>query len=245
MARRLLDEKLVEKLAKKRVVDALAIGKLVSKAAHKHGISSQAALVVLAKQHGIGTAAFQRRLDVATNNHIREVSSSGSNSSTAKKAASTRRAPRRGTTDTTMWSAAINALILDLSLRERCGDILRGRSNFDRAVNQATQVLEDRIRRKLGGGVRLTGEPLVGFAFNEEISKSKLRIASQVADEQRGFTQILRGMVPGFRNATHHHVTDAFSREDALRICGFVDFLLRVVDGADSASPELQTGKSS
>jgi hypothetical protein len=47
-------------------------------------------------------------------------------------------------------------------------------------------------------------------------------------------------MVPAFRNATHHHVTDAFSKEDALRISGFVDFLLRVVDGAYSARAELQ-----
>jgi uncharacterized protein (TIGR02391 family) len=212
----------------------------VSKAAHKHGIPAQAALVVLAKEHGIGTAAFQRRLDASTNNHIREVLSFGSHNPTTKKASSPQRMPRRRTADKTKWSAAINALILDRTLRGRCGDILRGSFNFDRAVNQATQVLEDRIRRKLGAGVRLTGEPLVGFAFNEEISKSKLRIASQIADKQRGFTQILRGMVPAFRNATHHHVTDAFSKEDALRISGFVDFLLRVVDGAYSAHAEFQ-----
>jgi len=242
MARRLLDEKLVGKLAKKRRVDVSTIGPLVSKAAHKHGISAQAALVVLAKDHGIGTASFQRRLDATTNTHIRDVFGSSPNRPTTKKAPTGKgRTPRPGINDKTQWGAAVNALISDSILRERCGDILRGRSNFDRAVNQVTQVLEDRIRRRFGTEVRLTGEPLVGFAFNEEISKSKLRVASQSADEQRGVTQILRGIVPAFRNATHHHVIVGFSREDALRICGFVDFLVRVVDSSkNSADPKQQ-----
>jgi uncharacterized protein (TIGR02391 family) len=238
MARRILDEKLVGKLAKKRDVDASSIGSLVSKAAAKHGISSQAALVVLAKEHGIGTASFQKRLDSVTNTHIRDVLSSGLSRPAMKANATTQRTPRRRASDKYLWSASTKTLISDPTLSERCGDILRGRTNFDRAVNQATQVLEDRIRRRLGSGVRLTGESLVGSAFNEEISKSKLRVASQIADEQRGFTQILRGIVPAFRNATHHDVIDGFSREDALRICGFVDFLLRVVDGSVK-SPEV------
>jgi hypothetical protein len=78
----------------------------------------------------------------------------------------------------------------------------------------------------------------VGFAANEEILQSKLRVGGQIADEQWGFT---RGIVPAFRNATHHHVTDALSKEDAQRISGFVAFLLRVVDGADPARAEVQS----
>ena len=73
---------------------------------------------------------------------------------------------------------------------------------------------------------------MVSQAFNEQLAKTVLQIASNDPDDQRGFTQILRGIVPAFRNLTHHHVTDIFSRQDALRVCGFIDVLLRVVDGS-------------
>ena len=105
-------------------------------------------------------------------------------------------------------------------------------SNFDRAINQATQVLEDRIRTKAQPHKKLTGENLVGFAFNEELAKTVLQVASKDPDDQRGFTQILRGIVPAFRNKTHHHIADTLSREDSMRVCGFIDVLLRVVDGS-------------
>jgi uncharacterized protein (TIGR02391 family) len=233
MPRRILDEALVSKLARKRRAKPLTIGPLVSKAARKHQISPQAALVMLAQRHGIGTATFQRRLDAATKAEIRQVfASSRLPAENAKSPPFSRRGPRVGPDDRAVWNAAIKTLIADEVLRARCGDVLCAKTNFDRAVNQATQVLEDRIRRKVGSGVRLTGEKLVGFAFNEDTSKSKLQIAGGNPDEQRGFTQLLRGVVPAFRNNTHHHVIDGFSKEDALRICGIIDLLLRVVDGA-------------
>jgi hypothetical protein len=77
---------------------------------------------------------------------------------------------------------------------------------------------------------QMTGDPLVGFAFNEELSKTLLRVESGEADDRRGFTQILRGIVPAFRNKTHHHISEGFSQEDAILVVGFIDVLLRVVD---------------
>ena len=103
-------------------------------------------------------------------------------------------------------------------------------ANFDRPINQATLVLEDRIRKKAQLEANLVGESLVGHAFKEDISKTVLRVASKSAEEQRGFTQILRGVVSAFRNKTHHHIVSSFSREEAMRVCGFIDVLLRVVD---------------
>jgi uncharacterized protein (TIGR02391 family) len=104
--------------------------------------------------------------------------------------------------------------------------------NFDRPINQATQILEDRIRKKARPTQGLTGEQLVGFAFNEDLSRTVLRVASNDPDHQRGFTQLMRGIVPAFRNITHHHIVDSFSREDAMRVVGFIDILLRVVDNS-------------
>jgi uncharacterized protein (TIGR02391 family) len=93
-------------------------------------------------------------------------------------------------------------------------------------------VLEDRIREKAQPTKKLVGENLVGYAFNEEISKTVLRVASNDPEDQRGFTQILRGTFAAFRNKTHHHIIKNISREEAMRVCGFIDVLLRVVDNS-------------
>ena len=29
-----------------------------------------------------------------------------------------------------------------------------------------------------------------------------------------------------FRNLTHHHITNQFTREEAMRVCGFIDVLV-------------------
>lgn len=101
-------------------------------------------------------------------------------------------------------------------------------SRFDRAVNQATQVLEDRIRQKAQPKRRLVGVALVNDAFKSDLSKTVLK-ASDDPDEQDGFTNILRGTMLAFRNPTHHYLTDTFTREEAMRVCGFIDVLLKIV----------------
>lgn len=93
-------------------------------------------------------------------------------------------------------------------------------------------MLEDRIRKKAKPPTLMTGEPLVNFAFKDEMSKTVLQVGSGQADDQRGFTQILRGIVPAFRNNTHHHVSDSFSQEEAILVVGFIDVLLRVVENS-------------
>ena len=51
--------------------------------------------------------------------------------------------------------------ISDTDLKSRCSDLLSATGNFDRVINQATQVLEDRIRVKSGADNRLTGAPAI------------------------------------------------------------------------------------
>jgi uncharacterized protein (TIGR02391 family) len=110
--------------------------------------------------------------------------------------------------------------------------MLLAAKNFDRAINQATQVLEDRIRKKSKPEKKLVGEALVNFAFSSDLSETVLQIASGEAEDQRGYTQIMRGVVPAFRNKTHHHIINDFSREEAMRVCGFIDVLIRAVDSS-------------
>ena len=66
--------------------------------------------------------------------------------------------------------------------------------------------------------------------------KNTLLLVSQDQGEQEGFSHIVRGMVGAFRNPTHHEISDRFTREDALKVCAFVDLLLQVIDDATVVS---------
>lgn len=120
----------------------------------------------------------------------------------------------------------------DEELRERCADILSARNNFDRVVNQATMVLEDRVRRKAKASTGLTGTQLVNTYVKAKPEESKIAFSSDV-DEQEGFSNVLRGMMLAFRNTTHHSPSDTWTREDALKVCAFVDYLLKRLEAAE------------
>lgn len=117
----------------------------------------------------------------------------------------------------------------DEELKTRVSDLLSAPGNFDRAINQATQVLEDRIRKKSGADGSLTGKDLVNQMIKANPAESVIKV-SEVPSEQEGFANLCRGTMLAFRNPTHHQITDQFSREDALKICGCVDVLLGVLD---------------
>jgi hypothetical protein len=121
--------------------------------------------------------------------------------------------------------------IKDDELKNRCSDLLSATGHFDRVINQATLVLEDRIRTKSGIDKPLTGVQLVNVVLNADLGKTILRI-SEVAEEHEGVCHICRGVMLTFRNPTHHYVTDAYSREDALKVCAFIDNLLTAIDNA-------------
>lgn len=233
MSKGRLDKKILDKIAKKLGKKRTDVNVKVSRKAAKLGISSEAALIILAKELGIGTAHYQRNLDPSKQAEVRDslpsifVPESRSRKKTAAETSQIKRQANRRT----ILKSAIEYLLQDEELRNRCGDILLARSNFDRAINQSTQLLEDRIRAKSQPAERLVGENLVGYAFNADLSRTVLKISND-ADEQRGFTFILRGVVPAFRNPTHHYITDTFTREEALRVCSFIDVLLRLVDNS-------------
>ena len=124
--------------------------------------------------------------------------------------------------------------IHDAELKERCSDLLSAPGNFDRVINQATQVLEDRIRKKSGIDKDLVGVQLVNTVMNADLKKAMLRMSESI-EEHEGIGHICRGIVLAFRNPTHHQIADRFSREDALKLCAFVDNLLAVIDAATVA----------
>jgi uncharacterized protein (TIGR02391 family) len=116
----------------------------------------------------------------------------------------------------------------DKQLRDRCVDLLIADDNFDRAVSEATRVLEDRIRNKSGLVGSLSGAALVNAAIKQEKDKSVL-ILSDDEGEQRGFADIMRGFMAAHRNRAHHFIYN-MSRTDAANICAYIDVLLEIID---------------
>lgn len=121
--------------------------------------------------------------------------------------------------------------IHDEELKARCSDILSAPANFDRVINQSTQVLEDRIRKKSQCDRNLVGANLVNKAISADPAKTIILVSNH-AEEQEGISHICRGLMIGFRNPSHHHLSDQFSREEALKFCAFVDNILQIIDKA-------------
>jgi Protein of unknown function (Hypoth_ymh) len=238
MGRRILDPKIVAKLADEMDVQPDAVRVKVSQLASKKRVASEVALVLLAHQHKIGTSVYQRRLDPGMQTAIRDALERPEPTLRRARAIPTSKvAEKRATSRRDILRGTIDLLIHDPQLRSKCGDILLARANYDRPINQATLVLEDRMRKKVKPPGLMVGENLVNYAFNERLEKTRLQVASGQVEEQRGITIILRGFVPAFRNTTHHHIVDTFTQEDAIRICSFIDFLLRVIDSTKVVTP--------
>ena len=115
----------------------------------------------------------------------------------------------------------------DEELKERCLDILSGKSKFDRVINQATQVLEDRIKKKAG----LVNEKIVGNALVcKAISAKKeepILLFSDKPEIQECFSMFYKGVIGVYRNQTHHTTDYVCTREEALKCCAFIDCLLK------------------
>jgi len=231
----ILDPKIMSKIAKKLgKKDRTSINVMVSQKASKLGVSAEAALIILAKEYGIGTSTFQRHLDSTKQAEIRDTLPTiftSNHHSAVKNDGGISKRSIPPTNKRILLKAAIEYLIQDDELRDRCEDILLSPSKFDRPINQATLVLEDRIRKKVQPTKKLVGVDLVNYAFKGDLDKTILKISDN-SDEQDGFTNILRGVMLAFRNLTHHHITNQFTREEAMRVCGFIDVLVRVVDSS-------------
>jgi uncharacterized protein (TIGR02391 family) len=236
-----LDPLLLEKVARKRSHQSVkTLREYISRKANRSGCSSEAVLAMLATQHGIGTRRYLAKLGPSVQQEVREGASqsipvSRAPASSDVKARSTKRvsqAVQRATT-----SKSIDELISDGILRGRIRNIVLGKRNFDIAVNQATLVLEDRLRNRAKSRIqkRVVGVDLVNLACKSDLNQTILRL-SENPDEQDGLTNILRGVTLAFRNPTHHHLVENLTREDAIRVCAFIDLLLRVVDNATVSS---------
>jgi uncharacterized protein (TIGR02391 family) len=124
--------------------------------------------------------------------------------------------------------ATPDGLIRDTQLRDRVEGLLAEERNYDRAVREASVVLEDRVRTK-SGLAGLHGVDLMSAAFKEETGAL---IVSDNSAEQAGVHMAFRGMVAWVRNSFGHRLIDATAQGDAMRIVAFIDWLLEEVGRA-------------
>ncbi len=123
-------------------------------------------------------------------------------------------------------------LIQDEELKSRCSDLLSAADHFDRVINQATQVLEERLRSTDPELKNFSGASLVGKLMHKEPAKSRLKF-SNITSEHEGYVALYRGVIAAFRNPSHHRFIETVTREQALQICAFVDNLLAVLKTAE------------
>lgn len=226
-----LDQNLIKKISKKTNHKEEYVRQRISKQAGKLGITSEAFLVVWAKKENIGTAVYQRNLHACIRTEIRdtlpiffsrEFQKARALNINQKEGA---RRPRKSS-----LSLAIEYLIEDEELYSRCRGLIKASKHFDRALREATTVLEDRIKN-LSGLEGMKPVNLVGKALNPNPPGAVLKISSKKS-EQEGFFNICKGLMLSFRNPTHHKLSDEFTRQDALKFCGFIDSLLRILGQA-------------
>jgi hypothetical protein len=233
MAQCHLDQKILSKIAEVIGKPVKYTREQISKRASRQNISAEAVQILWAKQLKIGTSRFQRSLPSNVQDDIRNalqrsttvrpipvpvLSSNGKTSKQAKRLKNS-------------LQPMIEYIVVDTDLRERCGDLLKAKSKFDRVIREATTVLDDRLKALGNITGKMNPNDLVGKVLNPDPAKAIL-IASNDGDEQQGIFSLCKGLFLAFRNPAHHRLSDKFTREDALRFCGFVDLILAILSRA-------------
>ncbi len=219
-----LDASLLDKMAVRYGKPKKYMREQVSKRAARSGISSSAAQLVWAKELGIGVANRLAKVSAEIRQEVRSVAEGGGITGTAVNQPHKARSAQKAEPIT---SATIRTLLLDDQLYARCKDLLQAPRHYDRVIREATTVLDDRLK-KITGIKNMNPENLVGKVLNPDPSRAVIEISAD-RSEQDAVYSICKGIMLGFRNPAHHSLSDKFTREDALKFCGFVDTALGLI----------------
>lgn len=236
-----LDAGLMGKLVTKTGKPLKYVREQISKRAGRQGISSEAALILWAKEHDIGTSTYQRGLEP----HIQEQVRAGLPAVFSSPRSATKgNGEQHNEVEPKAVSpvrAAIDYLLSDEELKRRCMVMLTARRDFDRAFREATTVLDDRLKKLAKIKGKVNPDALVAQVLHPDRA---ILVVSEHEDEQTGFFHLIKGLMLAFRNPAHHSLDDKLTREDALRFCGFVDALLTILGKARVNLPTTPKGGS-
>jgi uncharacterized protein (TIGR02391 family) len=118
--------------------------------------------------------------------------------------------------------------INDEELKRRCQDLLGASGDYDRAVREATVVLETRVRSRAGLERTVHGTSLMEVAFSP---KNPILVCSTDANEQRGAMELFRGTMAYLRNPASHGL-EVMEHAEAAKAVGWIDFLLSRLERA-------------
>lgn len=227
MAQR-LDQKLLEKLAKKIGKSVTYTREQNSKRATRAGVSSEAYFLHWLRAEKVPFQAYKRSLPIDIQNEARTLAPASRVLNLAQVS------PADHTETLTASSRYIDLLevIQDDELRDRCADLIKRPRNHDRVFREATTILEHRIRSLSRITQRLNPQALIGKAIAPDSTRAIL-VVSTDNSEQEGFFKICSGIEAAFRNRTHHEVSNGPTRYDAIKFCGFIDSLLLVLASAE------------
>ena len=184
-----LDQNLLKKLARKTGKTEKYLREQISIRAGKLGVSSEAFLILWAKKEGIGTGVYQRKMLPHIQSEVRDTLPSifVLSQQRLKPSVSQKKLKRQG--GKPQLSLAVEYLIQDKELFDRCEDLIKAKKNFDRVFREATTILEDRIK-KLSGIKNLVGINLVSKVLNPDPAKAVIKVSDRKF-EQQGFFQYL------------------------------------------------------
>jgi uncharacterized protein (TIGR02391 family) len=223
MPRQRLDPNLLEKMAGKSGKSTKYLREQISRRASRQSITSTAAQLAWAKELKIGVANALGKVSADVREEVRSVGSAVPTAARMAKAAT----PKKQKVEP-ITAATIRRLLQDKQLQARCADLLRAKKHFDRAFREATTVLDNRLKTKTGIK-NMNPENLVSKAINPDPTRAVIEISPEKA-EQEGFHSLCKGIMLAFRNPAHHSLSEKFTREDALKFCGFVDAVLGVIE---------------
>lgn len=228
MPQKRLNPDLLDKVAKKSGKSQQYLREQISRMAGRQGISSTAAQLAWARDLGIGIANALNKAPADVRSEVQALAK-GSARPVPRPDLGRRLAPA-GRRAEPINSATIRALLHDGQLHSRCRDLLQRKRHFDRAFREAATALDGRLKPK-AGIKNMNPENLVGKAINPDPAKAVIEVSSS-RTEQEGIYSVCKGIMLAFRNPAHHSLSDKFTREDALKFCGFVDAILAVLDQA-------------
>jgi Protein of unknown function (Hypoth_ymh) len=127
--------------------------------------------------------------------------------------------PEKRKNDKSPYDMPLGKYGIDLELVNDC----RIHKPYRKPVSEALLTLETRMRKTLKAGDSVTGTNLVSEASKQGV------FTRSVQSEQDGLNQLYRGVFLWFRNPQGHRKVE-YSKEDAVKMVLFIDYLLRLFD---------------